>query len=77
MPMIWAVTTGEATVLALSHEGPGGEPALPGIKLEYIQPGNPQHDAYVERFNRTVPESANRLWDPILNDPLMGAPLNP
>ncbi len=25
-----------------------------GIKIEYIQPGNPQQNAYVERFNRTV-----------------------
>ena len=25
-----------------------------GIRIEYIQPGNPQQNAYVERFNRTL-----------------------
>ena len=25
-----------------------------GIRIEYIQPGQPQQNAYVERFNRTV-----------------------
>ena len=25
-----------------------------GIRLEYIKPGNPQQNAYVERYNRTI-----------------------
>ena len=25
-----------------------------GLRIKYTQPGNPQHDAYMEQFNRTV-----------------------
>lgn len=25
-----------------------------GMRIEYIQPGNPQQNAYIERYNKTV-----------------------
>ena len=31
-----------------------------GIRIEYIQPGKPQQNAYVESYNRTVAAAASR-----------------
>jgi putative transposase len=38
-----------------------------GIRIEYIQPGQPQQDAYIEGFNRTVRYDwlAQELFDTI------------
>ena len=42
-----------------------------GIRIEYIQPGNPQQNTYVERFNRTVCYEAglkdDRASDAVVN----------
>jgi putative transposase len=40
-----------------------------GIHLQYIQPGKPQQNAYIERFNRTV----RHEW---LDEPLCSSRLN-
>lgn len=38
-----------------------------GIQLDFIQPGNPQQNAYIERYNRTVPHEwlAHYLFESI------------
>jgi putative transposase len=42
-------------------------PAERGIRIDFIQPGNPQQNAYVERYNRTVRYDwlAHHLFDSV------------
>jgi putative transposase len=49
-PSVLRCDNGPESLSALIIDWPKGR----DIKIEYIQPGKPQQNAYVERFNRTV-----------------------